>query len=229
MARILDPAHSAEVRGSIGGYTFNRGTKGNYCSTRIKPVDTRSTASQAYKSQIWNQAVFHWANNEPAFKLAWDQFAEKYPESSWCGTKKILTGREQFIRHWIVGFKYFGVNIFYPPPSNLIDFHPNFSISTIDSITHLSWGVALPANTAVIVYQSRPNKHYNTPSAKKVLAYILDTVSSSGDDISPEYNNGGGPGNLPPIISGTWLQNRIFTVDSFGRSSVRLELDFLCY
>lgn len=227
MAKVIGPGLCLDCRGSIGAQTFSVNRFGNYCSTRIKGVDTRSPYSKYYRHYVFLQAEATWDKLNSETRLLWNEFPDKHPVTDRFGVQQFLTPRLWFLRINFRSLRYFSSFQLVPPEGILPDFFPSFSISNFSSRLLLSWSSGLPSGTGIVVQQARTLSTQPVPSAKKKFAYFLDSLGSTSAYISPTYDGSGGPRGLPPIPSGTWVNNSVSIVDLQGRSSVPLELDLL--
>ena len=97
---LIKPIHG-EMKGSIGGNTWQGGRFGQVVRQRTKPVNPNSDP-QAFRRLVVAQLNTVWKIIDQSTKEMWDEYAQNTPISNKFGDEALLTGRQMFIR--IAGF-----------------------------------------------------------------------------------------------------------------------------
>ena len=97
MAKVLNPLHSSEARGRVGGVQWNtwRGTR--YAKQQTAPAQPRS--SRQLQIRAWCvQLVRMWQSLSAANQTQWTDYATAHPDVDWTNSPKRLTGSNWFVR-----------------------------------------------------------------------------------------------------------------------------------
>jgi hypothetical protein len=112
MAIIKYGALATEIRGSIGGTTFQANKYGFSVKNKPNIVKPRSV-KQTISKQIINWAVNAWGLIGPSGRADWNAFAVNYPQPSSKNPSAILSGYNAFLKWHLAFFLYSGVNAGY--------------------------------------------------------------------------------------------------------------------
>jgi len=93
---LIKPIHG-EMKGSIGGNTWQGGKFGQVVRQRRKPVNPNSPAQSA-RRRILAALNVAWKQITQEAKDAFDEYAQNTPMKNKFGDPTILTGRQMFIR-----------------------------------------------------------------------------------------------------------------------------------
>lgn len=163
MARVTYAPLVTEIRGSLGGVTFQKNTAGAIIRARQGP--RRSRTKKQHNSQ---QLLLTWL---PAWRLLdlptqqlWNQYGIDHPHTDMYGRARILTGFNYFARINSQLVRVFSAPVTVPPayapPAPLtsvtLDLHPGTLM--------VGWTPdPLPPNVTVVIYLSRPIWRSQTP------------------------------------------------------------------
>jgi len=96
MARILYSSQVSDIKGSIGGLTFQRNSSGTIC--RLKPSRVQSgTSKQNPRLVDFGSASNAWLALDSADREAWQAWADSNPKSTPWGDTKYITGYNYYM------------------------------------------------------------------------------------------------------------------------------------
>lgn len=96
MARVLYSAEINELKGSVGGTTFQRNKSGTI--SKLKPsLVYNPTVNQVSSRQFFNALVGAWSALSFANKTLWNAFAASYQKYNYWGVQKNLSGFNWFL------------------------------------------------------------------------------------------------------------------------------------
>ncbi len=145
-----------EIRGSIGGWTFQRNRAGTI--VRLKPLQKKvATSKQTAQHSALVSLIQAFQQLTPGEKLAWDAFATGNTKQNVFGQDKILTGQNWFttINSALTGL---GLPQLTAPPANLLpEAITSFNLTVDASKIEISQIVPNnPTDTGIIITTSFP-------------------------------------------------------------------------
>jgi hypothetical protein len=189
MARIVYGAIASEIRGSIGGHTFQKNAYGYTIKNKANMIKPASSAQNVIKSLL---SVFasSWATLTDANRSSWNSWAASYPQYAKHNATSVLSGYAVFVRvHLYFGLQYGGPTFILASPTFIS--YPITSCSlylllTGGVFTMFSPWVSGHTNLKVIFFLSQPVKssvvfhgtktRYFIPSSTVVYSNNLTTV-----------------------------------------------------
>lgn len=102
MARIKYSALVENIRGSIGGTTFQRNAYGYTVKSKPAIVNPQTPRQRERKSAM-QAAQSRWQNIGDGNRATWDTYATNYPVPSRLNPDAYLGGQQLFIRHFMLG------------------------------------------------------------------------------------------------------------------------------
>lgn len=91
MARILYASQIDEIKGSIGGLSFQRNAAGKVCRLKPSRVQPGSSGQMGARARF-GAAASAWLNEEPDVRLSWNQWAAANNKVNYWGEEKTLSG-----------------------------------------------------------------------------------------------------------------------------------------
>jgi len=117
-----------ELKGSIGGNTFQGSRYGQVVRQRTIPVDP-ATARQAVLRQHMADANVFWKGETSSYRSGWKTYADNTPWTNRFGDEVFLTGRLQFIRSAVFNLAAGEAIPAQPPEFPGLPANPDFSLT----------------------------------------------------------------------------------------------------
>jgi hypothetical protein len=108
MARIKYTAIVDNIRGSIGGTTFQRNAYGYTIKSKPNMVNP-NTSKQIRQKALFSGVVSEWSKLSAATRTAWENYANAYPEPSRLNPASNIDGYAMFVK-WANNRTLYGAN-----------------------------------------------------------------------------------------------------------------------
>lgn len=95
MAKVLDPLHSSEARGKVGGIIYNTSRGNKYVKTFTSPSKRRTSAQSTIRAVLATCARA-WQALDDETRTAWAQWATAHPKLDWTGNSVSWTGANAY-------------------------------------------------------------------------------------------------------------------------------------
>jgi len=192
MARIKFSGLVTEIRGSVGGTTFQRNAYGYTVKNKANMVNPNSLSQQTQQTTLF-KCVNSWGQLTSAQRDEVDSWASANPQYSKNNPDSQLSGFAVWVRWWIFNITYRLNN--YPSYVGVYDPVPaiaamTFTLTSLAGVLTLG-RVALPDDNvwAGGVFLS-PSTSESKNFAGSSLRFINDFVSTTGtSDITSQYTN----------------------------------------
>jgi hypothetical protein len=179
MARITYGPLITEIRGSIGGITFQKNSSGPIA--RLKPLtpmvpSTPQSDRQNYMATLVNR----WAYLSEENKELWRVFAEANLKTDDFGETRSISGYQWFISYnlnsYTQGYGYWE----YPQDLEIPDPPPQFTLEATNSYLRINFGSPYTCPGEFMgIYATAPIKMSNIKLRRGV--FLIDMVSFSGE------------------------------------------------
>jgi len=179
MARIVFAPLVSDVKGSIGGITFQKNPSGQIIRTRPRRKGA-STSSQQIAHNNNQALLFLWQNLSNDYKDEWSTFAATYTKTNKFGEEKKLTGY-----NWFYSVNYFSLNLGFtyfpePPPHDVPAALPDWSISVVDGLLYLTQNTDFDFdNNYIIAWCALPTLR-NTNSINQIRKFMVLITENFG-------------------------------------------------
>ncbi len=185
MARITYGVIVTEIKGSIGGVTFQKNPSGSIIRSR-PTLSKSSTTKQTLSHQKLGVLLFEWQNITQAQRDLWNDFALAWTKVNKFGETKTLTGL-----NWFTSCNWFRLALNQslladPPAHDLPQAPPTFTLDFNDATMEIEFTQAHDfVNSPVLVWASTPTRK-NTLSINQVrkLVTIINAAPSNPLDIT---------------------------------------------
>jgi hypothetical protein len=97
VAKVLDPLHSAEARGRVGGLVYNTWRGIHTVKTHTDPAHQDDPKRQAHKA-IVQAAGIRWRSLTAAQRAGWSDYAAAHPQLDWTGKPQRIAGYHWYVR-----------------------------------------------------------------------------------------------------------------------------------
>jgi hypothetical protein len=97
MAKVLDPLHSQEARGRVGGLVYNTWRGIHTVKTHTDPAHQDDPKRQAHKA-IVQAAAIRWQSLTHQQRNAWGAYAREHPQLDWTGAPQRIAGYHWYVR-----------------------------------------------------------------------------------------------------------------------------------
>lgn len=180
MARVTYGAMITDIKGSVGGFTFQSNKSGTI--VRLKPTMSKiSTPIQTLAQSGFSSFLAAWQQLTLSQQVAWNDFADLHTRSNAYGEVKVLTGA-----NWYMSINYnrqrMGLSILDNPPTYLLPTGPtSYTIDLNSSTIEIDFDTPFqPTNTDLIIWTTPPIRGV---SAIPRSAYRF-TQMATGDNFS---------------------------------------------
>jgi len=107
LAKVKDPLHSVEARGSVAGVIYNTSRAGKYAKSFTAPVQRR-TARQLEVRGLLLKITRKWQTISSANRSLWNAYATQHPQIDWAKNAMLLSGHNWYVRcnvmmQWMMG------------------------------------------------------------------------------------------------------------------------------
>ena len=96
MTKVLDPLHSGEARGRMGGLVYNTSRGNRYVKQFTSPTLRRTVAQMLVRSCL-STCSRAWQLLTPARMTAWYAWAAAHPRVDWTGSSVSWTGHNAYV------------------------------------------------------------------------------------------------------------------------------------
>lgn len=116
MARVKDPLHSTDAKGTVGGLTYAMWNGVNTVRVKSKPV-RRLRTTQPRNRAILGYLSRYWGDLTDAQRALWEDYASNHPQPDGFGGVFIMSGINAYVmlNHSIIRLYGFGSEIEEPP------------------------------------------------------------------------------------------------------------------
>lgn len=227
MAKVVGPLHSVDATGSFGSLTYYHGIGGQTVRIKYPPCDPKSFAQTR-----WRRRNFAWINNSwTALSKKnvdlWNDFASSFPRKSGSIRSTALGGKDWFRRLCLNLQIIQGPILTHPPDTPSPDYFPELDIVWTSSGASLSWSPALQPGQGIVVRQLRNLMGTSLYSRKSPISHVFKLPTTSPQLLTPPSGSSGGPGTLPAIYPGSYIQFWVYSIDGWGRSTPWLSFHIL--
>lgn len=183
MAKVSYGGLITNLRGSIGGLTFQQTRAGNI--VRLKPMPTVSTTiKQNNQNTVLADLQIKWASLSYNTKNAWDNYALTYTKIDRYGNVKTLTGFNWF---FLVNSNLLTINQSFipaPPTYSLPDSPDAYEIETSQTELLLTFDSVMTRNNQSLVIFTTPPTAISTLSFQSLLRLTKVVNLSAYDSIN---------------------------------------------
>lgn len=179
MARVLYSAEINELKGSIGGTTFQRNNSGTISKLKTSLTRTPSGKQNDFRLAFASLSRL-WAATSYENKVLWNSFALANTKFSYWNVEKVLTGFNWFV-HINQNRLVCGQSIAASPPVYAAPlFCPEFSVYTTNAILEIDFPVFADKNSYYLfVYCTPPIRQLNLQSRQKLRLVSIASPTSS--------------------------------------------------
>lgn len=180
MARIKYTAIVDNIRGSIGGTTFQRNAYGYTIKSKPNMVNP-NTSKQIRQKALFSGVVSEWSKLSAATRTAWENYANAYPEPSRLNPASNIDGYAMFVK-WANNRTLYGanfVNTLAVAPLTVILSTNSISFSAGIAEVDINEGGGSGVNLTYTVFMSRSLKATESFNPNK-LRYITTTSGIAG-------------------------------------------------
>jgi hypothetical protein len=96
MAKVLDPLHSGEARGRLGGIVYNTARGNKYVKQFTSPTKRRTAAQMNVRAAL-STCSRAWQLLTGAQRTAWAAWAAAHPRIDWTGSSVSWTGSNAYL------------------------------------------------------------------------------------------------------------------------------------
>jgi hypothetical protein len=189
MAKVMFGNGIAEIRGSIAGNTYSRGSYGAYIRNRVTPANPNTIAQQSVRANL-AQVAQGWSGLTEAQRSQWNTQAPNFSQTNIFGQGQNLTGFNLYGKINKNILEIGGATVTVPP---VISSVTNLSSLTVTADTtagtmSTAFAPAIPADQTMVVWATAPQ------SAGKQFVKseyrVIDTLTvadSSPNDLATSY------------------------------------------
>jgi hypothetical protein len=187
MAIVKYGALVTELRGSIGGTTFQRNKYGYSAKNKSLPGNVESTPRSNVKQAI-RRISQHWATLSEANRNLWISFATTYPQPVKNNPSANMSGFAVFLKFNF--FWYLRAGYIVNTPSFTLSSLPSFTVAIVKSSSFLNFVPTVSATdllTVFIVSVSNPVKESVNFAKNRVRYMSFCYADNSGVSIDTAY------------------------------------------
>jgi len=156
MAKVLDPLHSGEARGRLGGLVYNTSRGNKYVKQFTSPT-RRRTAAQMLVRAVLSTCSRAWQLLSTANRTAWAAWAAAHPRVDWTGSSVSWTGSNAYVALTTLLLKHGFSAVDTPPavagPASLAVFAAADGIGS----SVVTWTATAGTNIGVELYKLAPH------------------------------------------------------------------------
>lgn len=168
-----------ELKGSIGGNTFQRNRSGQIVRARPR-VGKKSTAKQSSAHNNLSHWLYMWQLIGETSRGLWNTYANTWTKGNRYGATKTLSGGNWFMSVNETGR--LATNTYYadPPPHTLPADVPTFSVVIVDDTILMNIDSSFDyANNALLIYTTLPTSRSST-SINRIRKFMTNVQSDQG-------------------------------------------------
>jgi len=175
MARVEFGSGVTDIKGSIGGCTFQHNRSGAIVRSRPK-VRKKSTQKQQRSHLDQNIYLAHWQLLDLAERQLWNDYADVWEREDMFGNLRRLTGL-----NWFTSINRYrvlvGVAIDREPPPHVLPVSvPPFALCITDTDITINFGTPFnPPNTSLIIRSTSPYKRVSNSIASNLRETLIQT------------------------------------------------------
>jgi hypothetical protein len=180
MARIIYTL--GELKGSIAGATFQQNASGKIVRSRPR-VKRSSTTKQQTQHEFHQQLLAGWQGLTNVQRNDWNTYASIHDKINKFGESKTLTGANWYesVNYWQLKFNF--VLFTSPPPHNLPQAVPAFTINITDNTIGVTVTGAMDWATNGIIWWATYPSQRNKPTVNNIRRWLEQTFIDPGGDI----------------------------------------------
>lgn len=186
MARIIYSGLVTEIRGSIGGTTFQSNKHGYSVKNKSNSVKPASSLQESSKSRF-AMAVTAWSAGDDLMRSRWNLWAANYPQYARFNSSSQLSGFEIFVKWHVFSFRLStSINT---NPTGILLISPTFNpvVTLAGSLLTLTFNASNASHDLVVNISAWPNVRGSQNFVGTKPRYI--GVAYSDDVDTPYLNN----------------------------------------
>tara|TARA_R100001244_G_C5168239_1_gene131509 strand:+ start:2150 stop:2836 length:687 start_codon:yes stop_codon:yes gene_type:complete len=189
MAKVKFGNGVAEIRGSIAGNVYSRGSYGAYIRNKVTPRNPNTTAQQLSRTRL-SEVSQTWASLSAAQRLQWNTQSPNFANTNIFGDSQSLTGFNLFgkLNKNILEVNGSVINV--PPTLAAVTNLTSLSVvaDTTAGTMSATFAPAIPATQSMVVWACAPQSAGKdfVKSEYRVID-ILVTADTSPQDLAAAY------------------------------------------